>query len=356
MTAPAAVSSTGPAITIPYQLAQGAPPVRITDGAGNTPAGYTLVNQGTHGQTVWIAAGANGAAVPLGPGGTLQWTDPAVFPYASVPAGSGQTETLTVTSQAAGYANPATVSAALIAQGIPSTFLSTGYGTFRLDAGVSTAPITVGQSASLLVSVSWSQPTPVGANVARLDFTDPAVPNLPAVSLYLTADNAVSREAFTWQVPVLGPALTVVNVPPPDANNSPCFVQLTGSNRAVAQSRMVGGEVGVWRGQTGAAVTGFATYPLTPISDAGAAPSLSPLSRLDGPVTLMTEGPSTGAAGVLIPRWVDQTGQRNHASIPVGVTAALTPWNHPRVPVQWTFVPTSSAASSYLALTITSGR
>lgn len=360
MTAPSGV----PGVLLAVPVAAGAAPAAVQVSAA-PPVGCSLINRGDHGGTVWLQAGPGGTSVALPPGASLVWTDPNVFPYLYLGAGTTASETVVVTSQAANYSNPQAVAAAtaaqLAAQGIPSTYLSTGYGTYRLDAGVAAAPITVGQSAGLVVSVSWPQPTPVGAGVVRLDFTDPSVPNLPALSLYLTADNAVSKDQNSWQVPVLGPVLTVTNVPPPDASNSPAYVQVTGSNRLVSQLRQLGNEIGVWHGMAVGAVTAFSSYTAVPIHDTGSGtttdPTLSPLTRMNGPVTIMTEGPggSASTTGVLIPRWIDQNGYKAHASISVTAQNLLTPWVHPRVPVVWTYVPTVSVAGNSLTVTVLGG-
>lgn len=218
-----------------WSIPVGGQQVRVDDGANSPPAGLQLVNRGDNGGTVWIAAGPAGtaAAVPLGPGATLQWTDPAAFPYAFLSRAATQAETLVCTGQASGYSNPSVVAAALVQQGIPSTMLDTDYGGYQVLVTQSTPPIMVGASSTLIVSVSWPQP-PAGSNVLRVRFDDPASSSFAALDYFLTAPNGVSGEEWTWQVPVVAPRVTFTNLQPPDNNNGPADLYVVGNNRPAA--------------------------------------------------------------------------------------------------------------------------
>lgn len=329
--------------TTPLSLAPGAAPVPVTDGH-NSPVGLQLVNRGDNGGTVWIMSGPAGqaAAVPLGPAASLQWTDQQTLPYAYVPAG-GTAETLVITSQSVGYANPTAVAASLIAQGIPSTMLDTGYGTFRIPVAGSSVPIDVSRSASLIVTVQWPQ-LPNGCNVLVLTFTDPALPDFPPLKYYCTVDNAVEQGAqYLWRVPVVAPRLTLTNVRTPDANNGDAYCAVVGTNRQSAGFRQIGGELGlVMLGGTSPNLGAGALYPLP--GYAGAAP----LTRFVGTVTCIAQVQTSGLLSV---QWVDERGSRVSVPFVLPTGNTMLTWAHPNVPVQWRWAP-NAASSGAVWLTI----
>lgn len=357
MTAP-----TTAGVTNPYTLTPGAAPVRITDGANNSPAGLTLVNRGDNGGTVWVMGGpaAQGAAIPLGPGASLQWSDPVNLPYAYLTGTGTLTETLVVSSQSAGYANPSVVAAALIQQGIPSTMVDTGYGTYRLSVGNSTAGITVGSSASLIVSAAWPQPTPQGANAVRLKFDDPAVPDLPPIYYYLTNNNAVEAGQNKWQVPVVGPRLTVTNLTTPDNNNADAYVQIAGTNRPSNGFRQIGAAIGTKSVSGPSTAVGLSpVLNATNVDGAGSGTATSgPMTRANGPVTLQVFVANTTGGGVIFPGWVDETATAFAAlrfPIPASGNDFTFQWNHPSVPVYWRYYAFSAIAGNWARVTVLGG-
>lgn len=326
---------------MPLTLGQAPQPVQV---GATPPAGFTLINRGDNGGTVQIAAGRNGAQVPLTPGGSLTWGDPAVYPFASLDPAATAAETLVVTDQAGNYNNPGAVAAVtaeqLTAAGIPTTFLDDNYGTFVLPAGGSGAAVTVGRSASLVVGVTWPQPTPVGLNVIRMVWDDPAAPDLMPIVQYLTADNTAdgAGSAFTWQVPVLAPRLRLSNLVTPDSNNAPASVAVVGNNRTVPKLRQLGDELGahtVWLSASfGAGVrtllTGFN--------------STRNLTRFNGPVTLAITAPG---AGQIQAAWVDETGRTVFLGFPVAAGQNLVQtFGHPVVPVRWSFQATAAVSGN----------
>lgn len=372
--------STTAGVTNPYTLNPGDPPVRISDGTNNSPAGLTLTNRGDNGGTVWIMGGPNGqaGALPLGPGASLQWSDVVNLPYAYLSTGAAKAETLVVSSQSGAYTNPTVVSAALVAQGIPSTMLDTGYGTTRLAAGqangttgsTQTGGIQVGQSSTLIVSVSWPQPTPLGANVVRLAFDDPSQPDLPPSFFYLTNNNAVEQGNNVWQVPVVAPRLVIANLQTPDNNNADAYVSVVGNNRQTAGGfRMIAGGIGTKTlfvscptvGMSAPAQSTAGDY--TQLSNAqGTLTGLGPMTRFTGLVTVtVTIGTITGN-GIVSPTWVDETGRINSPRQVYVTTATQGPnedlndftfqWVHPPVPVYWRYDAFAANAGSYMRVTV----
>lgn len=351
-----------------WSVPVGGQQVRIDDGAQSPPAGLQLVNRGDNGGTVWIAAGPAGAAaaVPLGPGATLQWTDPGAYPYAFLSSAATLPETIVCTGQSAGYSNPTVVAASLIAQGIPSTMLDTGYGTWpalvALAAGVwnrSNSPtITanmptcmVGQSASLLLAVSW--PTSAGGNLLQLMFDDPALPSFPPQTIFLSANNAADpARAYCWQVPVLGPRVTLVNIQSAgDAANSTAYVRLVGSNRAAPKLRQVGDENGAHVVAHTGSVAGGSVTTLTGLSGAPTQ------TVMNGPVTLNLWG-GAAAAGYIFAGWTDPVSGSSIvttvAHVASGVSGPIQ-WTHPTLPVTWQYSPDTTTAASTAYLTVTGG-
>lgn len=356
-------SPTGAPSTTPWPLTPGAPAVRITDGANNSPAGLLLVNPGTNGQTIYIATGpgVQTGAVPLGPGAAMSWTDTATMPYAYVTGVKG--ETLVVTSQADSYSNPSTVAASLIQQGIPSTMVDTGYGTYRLNVGVSAAPILVGLSSTLTIEAAWNQPTPVGANVLRVRFDDPDVPTLDPIDYFLTVNNAAEQAANVWQVPVAAPRLTLTNLTTPDNNNSPADVSVVGNNRpGPAGQRILGGR-GVKTLMTLIPAVGRSAVLQgckgDPFLGGGTSNGTGPMTRFSGPVTVAaTMGSTSTETAGLVAYWIDETGNLTGqylmnwggGSPP---NTQIIQWNHPPVPVYYEInVGGTVTANNYVHLTV----
>lgn len=341
MTSPAAVS-------VSFPINPG-PAVKLTDGTGNSPAGCRLINPGTNGGTVWVSPGPTGAGLlPLGPGASLTWTDPAVLPYASLSSATAKPETLLVTSQAADYANPAATAAAtallLAAQGIPSTYLDSDFGTWQVQSTLSTVGITVGQAASLTVAPSWTQPTPRGLNVLRLTFDNPANPNSVPVSFYCTSDTAFDPSPTSWQVPVMGPRLIMTNVSTPDGNNSPVQATVVGSNRAVSRFRQMGEELGgVGLSASPAPVSTGVLYEM--VDDTGSVRQ----TRFNGPVQLIF---NTGQQSYLYLNFVTRSGRRASGVVIVPAGQSQLSLTHPSVPVRWQAQALTAAAGNYFSATI----
>lgn len=333
------------ATTTSYPLTPGQPAQLITDG-GNVPTGLQLVNPGNNGGTVWIMAGPAGqaAAVPLGPGASLQWTDTAANPYAYLSTAATHPETLVVTSQAQGYTNPITVAGALITQGIPSTMLDTGYGSYQVGPNGATAPISVAVSSTLVVAVSWPQPAPVGCGVVTLTFTDPAQPDLPPIVYTLTADNAVSQDNNVWRVPVVAPYLTVRNLQTPDNNNAPAYVSIVGNNRpAPARIEQLGetepGAHQLWAPTTAAGTYvlqggAYATGPASP-SPAAYAVAGSRVTRLNGSCTAAVWLGAGSASGFLYQLWVNAQGRVTAMAYALTTGISSVQIAHPPVPCWW---------------------
>lgn len=332
--------------TVP--VTPGQPPTPVQVGA-TPPVGFTLINRADNGGTIEVAAGANGTQLPLTPGGSLVWADSAIYPYASLPAGATAAETLVVTDQVRDYANPEAVAAAtavqIAAEGVPSTFLDTPYGTYRIPAGQSSAGITVGQSASLVVTLGWPA-GPHGLNVALLAFDDPAAPDLDPIVIPVTINNLVESLALTYQVPILAPRLTVTNLQPPDNNNALLQVSVVGNNRSCERVRQIGGndETGVHN------LSRTATFPagVTTLFGVNGATAHT---RFNGPVSLSFNVP---AAGFVYAFFVDPSGRANSwpFSVPAGVTQVPL-WAHPRVPVYWQWGPNTAGGgpqSVYVAV------
>lgn len=347
MTAP---STTAAGVTNPYTLTPGAAPVRITDGANNSPAGLTLVNRGDNGQTVWIMGGpsAQGAAVPLGPGASLQWSDPVNLPYAYVTGAGTARETLVVSSQSSGYTNPTVVAVAtaaqLAAQGIPNVMTETGLGTYRLNPGASTAGIPVGAYASLVVSVYWPQPTPQGACAVRLTFDDPAVPDLQPAQLWLTANNFIFQGLWVWQIPVSAARLTVTALQPNDNNNAQAYVSIVGTNRAIPAVRQLGQQAPAIRQLKADTPTAGTVVNFT--------------SRHPPAISQTTANGSCGVyvdasvAGTLSACWIAEDTTVLSVNWTIGVGFSSVTFAHPTVPVWWIYNPTTSVAGARVYVTV----
>lgn len=312
----------------------GQPARPITD-SGNAPAGLFLINRGDNGGDILIQPGPadRASALTLGPGGSIPWGDAAVLPYAVLPAGAAAGETLVVSSQVAGYDNPTAVAAAtalqLAAQGVPNTFTASPVGTYRIPDNGSTGLVSVAPYGSLVVSVNWPQPTPVAPGAIRLRFTDPAVPDLPPIDIYLTNDNTFEASQNVWQVPIYGPALTITNVD--NTANADAYVSIVGTNRTVAALRQFGDELGArnLRAETPGANL---SYNLAYYTDSGYG-SLSAVSRFNGKVKLQL---NVGAgSGFLYAIWADATAKLQHATFAIGAGQTITDWAHPAVPVRW---------------------
>lgn len=331
----------------PFGLSPGLAPLRITVD-GNSPAGSSLVNLGTNGGTIWVQPGptASAGALPIGPGGSLRWTDPVALPYAFLAAGSTSAETLVVTDQSADYSNPAAVAAAtatkLAAQGIPSTFLDGGVYAAVPASGASTTALAVGGYASLIVSVYWPQPTPLGPCALRLSFTDPAVPSLSAIQMFCTNDNSAEAGLSTWVVPVLAPTLTITNLT--NSTSAAADISVVGNNRTVPAFRQLGAEVGIKQIQNLATVLAT-TYPLNGWG------STSRMTRYNGHVQLSTA--TQGVAGTITASWVDETVTVRTVSIFTGTAGnELYDFAHPSVPVYWTYTPKAASPGNGMTLTV----
>lgn len=318
----------------PYPLSPGQPPQPITDG-GNSPVGAVLVNRGDNGGTIWVQAGPTGSAgaLPLGPSASLQWTDRLAVPHAYLAPGSTADEVLILTDQSAGYSNPAAVAAAtavqLAGRGIPNVFTNATVGDFRLFSGSSTAdPLPVAGFGSLVVGVSWPQPTPTGPTAVRLTFTDPLVPQLPAVNLYLTNNNAVDPGECTWQIPILGPALSITNIS--NTTSADAYVSVTGNNRTVDRLRLVGEELGA-RQFNGSVTAGVNTI-LPPVRGRAT-------SRFNGQVTAVLNATQ---AGVLYLNYVDESGTATSAGFTNATGRTVITTGHPSVPSYWSWNPAAN--------------
>lgn len=341
--------------TTPFAIPAGGNKVKLTDGAGSPPAGLWLVNRADHNGTVWISAGPTGSAasIPLGPGAVLQWADAATFPYASQSTSSTTDETIVVTSQAAGYSNPATIAAALIQQGIPSTMIDTSYGTWRLFATNSTSVINVGQSASLLVSANWPQPTPQSTGSIRLIWSDPLVPDMPPVVQWLTNDNAYEASSNTWQVPVLAPCVKFTNLANPA--NADAYVTIVGNNRTVPKLRQIGEEAGSRQLSTTTSSVGLlvplvhSSYQYTnPPAD-----GFSSQTRFNGPVKVNWYN-SSNVNAWLQPMWADIDGLGTISPrYAIAGTDGTIDWYHPSVPVHWYIYYTGPVTNSTFRLVLT---
>lgn len=363
------------ATTLPFAITPGAAPAAITDG-GNSPVGMALVNRGDHGATVWVQAGPAGGAgaVPIGPGGSITWTDPITVPYAYLAPGATAAETLLVTNQSADYSNPVAVAAAtatqlltqgipaqiasqINAQGVPAVYTDTGVGTYLLQPMGSGNPTPslqavaqVGAFASVLVSVQWAQPTPVGNNLVTVDFDDPAVPQMPYVRYYLSAPNGANNGSdagtqFSWMVPVAGPRMTLTNRQTPDNNNSPALINVAGTNRVADRFRQLGDELGahVVQGSTNS-VTGTSAVPLAGVSGGGM------FTRMNGPILVIVKH-STSVAGSLLMNYVNPAGSLTSVPFALAADGTLN-LTHPAVPVFWSFAPNSSAATNIVTATV----
>lgn len=337
----------------PIPVAVGAIPAPVTV-QGATPAGCALINRGDNGGTLWLTSGPGGPAIPLTPGGSLTWTDQAVFPYVQLATGATAAETLLVTDQAADYANPAAVAAAtavqLAAQGLPSTFLDTGYGSYSIPSGGSSPanPIDVSKSATLVVSVYWPQPTPLAPGAVQLKFTDPAIPDLSPVLFYLTNDNPFEASQTAWQVPVGGPRLTITNVA--NTASAAASVSVVGTNRVTPRFRQLGDEMGA-RTLGAACPTGSTLTPLVPSRDfPGVNIGGSAQTRFNGPVTLQVF--LNAGTGFLQPQWVDYAAGVYSPRIPITGMDTIIQWAHPSVPVHWSYFPNASVAGNYVRLAV----
>lgn len=350
--------------TVPLIPGAGPVPVQV---AGNCPAGYALLNTDTA-ATVTVQAGATGPVLAaLEPGGQLVWRDAAVFPYAWATGATGPV-VLVVTDQASDYANPAAVAAVtatkLAAQGIPSTMLDTGHGTYQVPVGTSAPPVTVGESTTLAVSVSWPQPVPTGASAVRLRFDDPALPDLTPIDFYCTNNNAIENGNNTWQVPVMAPRLTITNIPTPDNNNATAYVAVVGNNRpAVGGFRQLGAGIGTKTLFQTAAALGTAPVMRAYAGDAvfggtvaGVDPGTGPMTRFTGPVTVSVTVGNTAGGGVLFPAWVDETARVTAPRLLVLASGAAGDqtfqWNHPAQPVYWRYDPFASNVNNYVRVTV----
>lgn len=344
MTAPAG-------ITIPYTITPGAPPAPLTD-AGNAPAGLLLVNRGDNAGTVWVQAGPTGGAgaVPLGPGASMQWTDRAVLPYAYMTAGATLPEVLVLTNQSEGYTNPTTVAVAtasqLAADGIPSVFMER----IVFDGNVASGDFQdfpdVGGYASLVIIARWAPNPTASAAALGLSFTAPKTPGFfpTAVPVFLNMDCAREQSAGIWQVPVVAGRLIVTNMT--NLSNMPVRLTVVGTNRTAPRTRQLGGESGVASFTAVTPVAGT-TYPLASAAVVGG----SVFTRFNGPVSIMAF--SSAGAGLLLPRWADESARGVSGRIRVGAGDTLIQqWNHPSVPVNWSFIPDTSVAGSFLTLYI----
>lgn len=325
----------------------GAVPVQVT---GNTPAGCALINQDVA-ATITLTAGATGPVIAtLAPGGQVVWRDPGVFPFAR----SDTACTLVVTDSASDYSNPAAVAAVtatkLAAQGIPSTFLDGDCGAYSISSGSTSVPITVGQYASLLVSVLWPQPTPTGPMAVRLRFDDPPIPTLPALDLYCTNNNTAEAAQNKWQVPVLAPRLQVTNIS--GGSGAAASVTVVGNNRPVPSFRQVHSGLGMWKLHADAPA-GNTAYPLMAWNAAGSSP-LSRMTRANGDVSLVYQTNHT-ASILLYATWVDETAAVGQQPFTLTGSGGLLRWAHPSVPVYWQIVPSATLAGGYLDLTLSQG-
>lgn len=338
-----------PPVSVTYPV-PGTAPVALTDGAGNSPAGCQLINPGLNGGTVWLSAGPTGAAsVPLGPGASVQWTDRATLPYARLAAGAAAPEQIVVTSQAQGYSNPITVASALIAQGIPSTYLDSLIGHWQITPGTTVSAISSGQYASLYVSFSTfnyapgQTPAEVGIQITWLD------PNGNPLSKYtLTADDNADGGTITpyrWAVPVLGHAFTLKALVP-GSNSNPQFtydISIVGNNR-LATFRQLGAESGVAQIQA-ANTADTSAHPLTNLAGG------SRQTRLNGHVQLGTA--TQGVAGILYVTWVDESCTRRGFNIFTGTGGdELYDFAHPSVPVSWSYAAKAASAGNGFTLTL----
>lgn len=353
--------------TIPYPLSPGAQPVAVSDG-GNAPVGLFLINAGDNGGSIVIQPGPTdtGAGLTIGPGGSIPWNDPAVLPYAKLPAGATKAERLVVSSQLTGYDNPQAVAVAtalqIATQGVPSTLLDTGYGMFRVAAGATAAgrPI-VGPSASLIVSVEWPQPAPQGPGAVRLTFDDPDLLDLAPVSVYLTNSNAVEERANTWQIPVLAPRLTITNMA--NTAGADAYVSVVGSNRTIPKLRQLGGEMGtktVWASTAAAGMSAAmqaTNVPSSSLSGGSGTATSGPMTRANGPVTLQVLVNNFTGGGILFPTWVDETATVVDQRIPIpsaGPNDFTFQWNHPTVPVYWRYFANTANAGNFVRVTVLS--
>lgn len=318
-------------------LTPGGVPVKVSDG-GNTPAGFTLINRGDHGGTITVQAGAGGPAVLLTPGASMTWTDPTTYPVVSV-TGSAS-ETLTATNQVSDYANPAAVAAAtavqLAAAGIPNVFTEAAVGDFQIQPTKATAGLPVGGYGSLVVGVSWPQPTPTGPTVLQLTFTDPLVSTLPPISLFLTNNNAIDPGSNVWRVPILGPTLTITNLA--SSSNAPAFVSVTGNNRTIPGLTQVGEELG-YRVFNVSGIVGVDTV-IPPMRGRAT-------TRMNGPVTLVI---NCTQAGTIRGNLVDETGTVTVIGVHHPVGMSTLPLTHPRVPVYWSWQPDTANGGLNLAV------
>lgn len=337
--------------TLTVPVLPGARPVPVQVGA-TPPAGMTLINPGDHGGTVWITAGPNGAAVPLTPGGSLRWTDPATYPYAALAAGAATAETVLVTGQLDTFDDPAAVAAAtaaqLLATGVPSVGLDTAFPSLFVDSG-RTVTQDIPGVASLTVSTLWARPTGATGAALLLSFTSPAVPDAQPIVVACCTDIAQDPVQTSWRMPAYGTRVTLTNLSV--AQNPGVTVTLAGSNRQVPRFEILGGEVGAARLYlpAGGAPTAGTGYTLQPANDSGAT-GASRSTRMNGAVTLQLEGSGTGT---LLPRWIEgAAGGVLHTSIPTHGAPETINWSHPRAPVSWLWVPAGSSAANSIQLTV----
>lgn len=367
---------------------------------GGAPAGATLINNGDNGGTVWVRSGPTGPAMALTPGGSLEWTDQATLPYLFLAAGAARPESVTVTDQADGYANPVAVAAAtaaqLLAQGIPqaiaaqvaaagipvtnpttlasaitaagipvnnpdaiasstATQLATGgvpqnfrgqllYSNFLAAHGTS-GPINVGAWSSLTVVLQYPGDALVNTVVQLGWRVDSATPlGAGGADGYLTADvSIVLGWDMAWSMPVKLPYVVFTNT----AASTRVNLIVYGSNRHTDRLRIVGNDTGVAQLITDAmtATTGVA-WPLNAINSIE-----PPVTKFSGAVKCTINVP---VAGTVRARWVhpDGTGQLVRFAVVAG--DSWFDWSHPRVPVNWTYTPgTAPTAGSKATLVVT---
>jgi hypothetical protein len=224
--------------------------------------------------------------------------------------------------------------------------LDTDYGTAVVNAGSSLVPVIVGQSATLLVSVFWSQPTPVGRNVLRVRFDDPAAPSFTPVDYFLTGDNRFETLQFTWVVPIMGPRVTVTNVRSVDNNNSPAIVSLVGNNRPTTRLRQIGGPDDTMPHSYQYPSTWLNTGNPQPIFGLGTA---TVQSRYNGPVIVSMQPP---VAGFIYAYWVTADGSEAHTGFAVNAGLNTWNWGHPSVPVTWCYQP-NTVVNNYVYGSVT---
>lgn len=264
----------------------------------------------------------------------------------------------------------------LAAGGVPTTTKRGNLWAGRLVKSSGTPPLDVSAYASVLVKARYAQPSsqaastptgPVCLGFRQYDAANPYNPNaagqLPDQWDYLGVDSSIDTQGtpvavqLAWLIPVTAPTLQISNDPDRNANGTAVDVQVIGSTHPAPGDRItqVGNDTSGARTLAAAlTVTAGTKYNLVAVNNgpAGAAqgaPTIptTRLTTLNGPVQVNWFVSS--GAGTVLANYVDEAGGLVAVRFRVGgtsVTDGSFTWNHPRVPVSWTYTPDTSVAGN----------